>query len=155
MNLQEPGEHSLCGDGIDDKIGFSYDGDVFNNVGIAYFNFFWQDLTCPKIQKTLMICQVLERFDQKGKRIFVHCHAGTGRTALIIAAYLFYSGMCKTASEAVSVVQKQRQGALQRKAQVLFVIEFAKWLSETRQSLYPLSNSKEQSALSYQQMMQR
>ena len=108
MNLQEPGEHSLCGDGIDDKIGFSYDSEVFNNAGIAYFNFFWQDLTCPKISKTLMICQVLERFDQKGKRIFVHCHAGTGRTALIIASYIFYSGMCKTAAEAVKVVQTGR-----------------------------------------------
>ena len=41
MNLQEPGEHSLCGDGIDDKIGFSYDSDVFNNAGIAYYNFYW------------------------------------------------------------------------------------------------------------------
>lgn len=55
-----------------------------------------------------MICQVLERFDQKGKRIFVHCHAGTGRTALIIASYIFYSGMCKTAAEAVKVVQAGR-----------------------------------------------
>ena len=24
VNLQEPGEHSLCGDGINDEIGFSY-----------------------------------------------------------------------------------------------------------------------------------
>ena len=84
-----------------------------------------------------MICQVLERFDQKGKRIFVHCHAGTGRTALIIASYIFYSGMCKTAAEAVKVVQAGRQGALQRKAQVLFVVEFGRWLVETRRSLFP------------------
>ena len=55
INLQEPGEHSLCGDGIDDKIGFSYDPDVFNNVGIAVYNFNWQDLTCPPISKLLMI----------------------------------------------------------------------------------------------------
>ena len=95
----------MCGDGIDDKTGFSYDPEVFNNVGIAHFNFFWQDLTCPPIQKVLVVCQTMDRIGKKGKRIFVHCHAGTGRTALVIASYLFYTNICKTADEAIVNVQ--------------------------------------------------
>lgn len=47
VNLQEPGEHALCADGIIDKIGFSYDPEDFQREGISTFNFFWQDLTCP------------------------------------------------------------------------------------------------------------
>ena len=29
VNLQEPGEHSLCGEGINDEIGFSYNPEAF------------------------------------------------------------------------------------------------------------------------------
>ena len=47
FNLQEPGEHALCADGINEKTGFSYNPDEFNSEGIAYHNFFWQDLTVP------------------------------------------------------------------------------------------------------------
>lgn len=49
-----------------------------------------------------------------GKRIFVHCHAGTGRTALIIAAYLYYSGMASSGEDAVAKVKAQRKGSLPR-----------------------------------------
>lgn len=30
VNLQEPGEHAKCGDGIDNKWGFSYSSEMFN-----------------------------------------------------------------------------------------------------------------------------
>ena len=42
MNLEEPGEHPSCGDGlVSDAIGFSYDPEILNNAGIAYFNCYW------------------------------------------------------------------------------------------------------------------
>lgn len=63
INLQEPGEHALCGEGIDDKIGFSYDPMVFQARGISTFNWFWEDLTCPNNDVVLMICQNISRFD--------------------------------------------------------------------------------------------
>ncbi len=45
FNLEEPGEHPICGDRlVSDKIGFSYDPEIINNAGIAYFNSYWQDL---------------------------------------------------------------------------------------------------------------
>jgi protein tyrosine phosphatase domain-containing protein 1 len=31
----------------------------------------------------------------KGNRVLVHCHAGMGRTAIVIAAYLAYAGIAK------------------------------------------------------------
>lgn len=105
VNLQEPGEHSLCGDGIDDNVGFSYNPEQFQAFGISTFNWYWEDLTCPREEFVLMIMQNMSRFDkQMNKKIFVHCHAGTGRTGLVIACYLYYSGMVATGQESVSKV---------------------------------------------------
>ena len=117
VNLQEPGEHSLCADGIDDVIGFSYNPEEFQAHGIATFNWYWEDLTCPDEEKVLMIMQNMSRFDKMGKRIFVHCHAGTGRTGLIIACYLYYSGMVNNGPECVQKVKSQRPGSIGRKTQ--------------------------------------
>lgn len=45
FNLEEPGEHAFCGDGlVSNEIGFSYDSEIINNAGIAYLNTFWKDL---------------------------------------------------------------------------------------------------------------
>ena len=112
INLQEPGEHAFCGDGIDDEIGFSYDPEVFQANGIATFNWFWEDLTCPDYDKVLMACQNMSRFDKMGKGIFVHCHAGTGRTGLVIASYIYYSGLANSGYDAVFKVKSQRKGSL-------------------------------------------
>ena len=104
VNLQEPGEHALCGDGIIAEVGFSYNPEHLQKHGIATYNWSWEDLTCPNYDLVLIICQNMSRYDKQDKRIFVHCHAGTGRTGLVIASYLFYSGMAETGSDAVKKV---------------------------------------------------
>ena len=48
-------------------------------------------------------------------RVFVHCHAGMGRTAQVIAVYLCFSGMAKTAQDAIDIIVEQRPGALRNK----------------------------------------
>ena len=63
----------------------------------------------------------MDRFGKQGKRIFVHCHAGTGRTALVIASYLYYANICKTADEAIVNVQTDRPGSLLKNDQNDFV----------------------------------
>jgi hypothetical protein len=46
INLEEPGEHPICGDGlVSDAIGFSYDPEILMRHGIHYFNSYWKDLT--------------------------------------------------------------------------------------------------------------
>ena len=98
----------------------------------------------------LMICQNMSRFDkQMGKRIFVHCHAGTGRTGLVIASYLYYSGMVATGAECVAKVKTQRKGSLSRRAQSDFVVAYCHWLDARRRSFFP----SEEDGLTYGQMM--
>jgi len=52
-----------------------------------------------------------------GQKIAVHCHAGRGRTALIICAYLIYSRNM-TAEQAIKHFKEKRTGSsLSKKSQ--------------------------------------
>lgn len=44
INLEEPGEHPYCGDGIIPRTGFAYTPEILMNNGIQYYNFYWKDL---------------------------------------------------------------------------------------------------------------
>jgi protein-tyrosine phosphatase len=41
-------------------------------------------------------------------KILVHCHAGQGRTAIIIGAYILYAGLVQSAEEAIHLCQQGR-----------------------------------------------
>lgn len=66
FNLQEPGEHPYCGDGVDLRHGFSYDPEELMNSkldnsnipkeGIYFYNFSWPDLTNPPVEQVIKIC---------------------------------------------------------------------------------------------------
>jgi protein tyrosine phosphatase domain-containing protein 1 len=45
---------------------------------------------------------------QQGGKLLVHCHAGMGRTALIIGAYLIYAGIASNDKEAIKLVKAER-----------------------------------------------
>ena len=66
INLEEPGEHPYCGDGIIPRTGFSYDPETFMNSGIQYYNLYWEDLTTPKHDKTIKICQIMHHIVVRG-----------------------------------------------------------------------------------------
>ncbi|KAK3273738.1 hypothetical protein CYMTET_18039 [Cymbomonas tetramitiformis] len=112
VNLQELGEHPTCGEGITSG-GFSYTPESFMARGVHHYNFSWRDMTCPSLGLALDIVQVIAHhcIDRK-RRCAVHCHAGLGRTGLIIACYLVYA-MGMGSQAAIQLVRKQRPGSLQ------------------------------------------
>ena len=73
---------------------------------------------------------------KNGGKILVHCHAGQGRTALVIAAYLLYCGLAKDDDEAIKLVRKGRKKCFSKKYNKTFVKGFHKDLSEVK-TLYP------------------
>ena len=46
--------------------------------------------------------------DPKSNRVLVHCHAGQGRTAIVIGAYLIYANLASDTQDAVKKCQEGR-----------------------------------------------
>ncbi|XP_024535677.1 protein tyrosine phosphatase domain-containing protein 1-like isoform X2 [Selaginella moellendorffii] len=107
FNLQEPGEHGDCGPGIKVESGFSYTPESLMRNKIFYYNFPWRDMTCPSVEYTLNIVAVMDFHISKGAKVAVHCHSGLGRTGLVIACYLVYTGQ-RNAVGAVELVRMHR-----------------------------------------------
>jgi hypothetical protein len=122
--LQEAGEHQHCGDGIHAANGLSYMPEEFMKEGVSFYHFPWRDMDTPDIDTGMRIAQVMTYHVDNGEKVAVHCHAGLGRTGLVIACWLMLGGIVTSAAAAVSYVRRYRRGALQTRKQVRFVHEF-------------------------------
>ncbi|CCD67575.1 TYR_PHOSPHATASE_2 domain-containing protein [Caenorhabditis elegans] len=121
INLQESGEHSFCGSG-NLTSGFSYDPENLMRNGIYHYNFPLPDFQACTPNRLLDIVKVVDFALSHGK-IAVHCHAGHGRTGMVIAAWMMYAlGM--SPSQAVDTVRSRRAKAVQSKEQVKTLHEF-------------------------------
>lgn len=125
FNLQEKGEHASCGpDGIYESTGYSYNGEQdLMRHGVHYYEFPWPDMTAPDNDIVLRSVQVMESHVKNSGRVLVHCHAGLGRTGLMIACFLIYSKRMSS-DNAITMVRTCRPGAVQTSAQVAFVRGF-------------------------------
>ena len=140
FNLQERGEHPTCGDGINDS-GFSYTPEKFMDAGVFYYNFAWRDMGCPELDFALGIVQVMAHTALELRaNLAVHCHAGMGRTGLVIACYLVYVDGLPPA-DAVALVRRCRPGTLQTRSQVLFVTRFRDHVANLRCVLPPAARA--------------
>ena len=129
FNLQEKGEHASCGpDGIYQDSGYSYSGEKdLMRHGIKYYEFPWPDMTAPENEIVLRSVQCMDHHIRSSGRVLVHCHAGLGRTGLMIACY-FMMAQRMSAQEAILLVRKCRPGAIQTNRQVQFCLRFESYV---------------------------
>ena len=123
VNLQEPFEHPFCGDKIN-KGGFSYRPEEFMDNGIFFYNFPWEDMCTPSLEQMLSIVKVMSMSVCSDNKVAVHCHAGFGRTGMVIACFLLYFRKM-TPAEAVRAVRTQRGKCIEKKAQLEYVYDFS------------------------------
>eukprot|EP00939_MAST-03C_sp_MAST-3C-sp1_P002800 g2800.t1 len=128
VNLEEPFEHPFCGDGIN-KSGFSYFPEEFMDSGIYYYNFPWEDMCTPSIDQMLSIVKVMSMSVQRDNKVAVHCHAGFGRTGMVIACFLLYFRKM-TPAEAIRAVRTQRGKCIEKKSQLEYVYDFARYIKD-------------------------
>ncbi|XP_045628444.1 protein tyrosine phosphatase domain-containing protein 1 isoform X1 [Ursus americanus] len=130
INLQRPGEHASCGNPLEQESGFTYLPEAFMEAGIYFYNFGWKDYGVASLTAILDMVKVMTFALQEGK-VAVHCHAGLGRTGVLIACYLVFATRM-TADQAIIFVRAKRPNSIQTRGQLLCVREFTQFLIPLR-----------------------
>uniref|UniRef100_A0A8C3T1X3 Protein tyrosine phosphatase domain-containing protein 1 n=1 Tax=Chelydra serpentina TaxID=8475 RepID=A0A8C3T1X3_CHESE len=130
INLQRPGEHASCGNPLEQESGFTYLPEAFMEDGIYFYNFGWKDYGVASLTTILDMVKVMAFALQEG-RVAVHCHAGLGRTGVLIACYLVFATRM-TADQAILFVRAKRSNSIQTRGQLVCVREFTQFLIPLR-----------------------
>ncbi|KAL4646374.1 protein tyrosine phosphatase domain-containing protein 1-like [Arapaima gigas] len=130
INLQSPGEHASCGKPLEPESGFTYRPETFMEAGIYFYNFGWKDYGVASLTTILDMVKVMSFALQEGK-MAVHCHAGLGRTGVLLACYLVFTTRM-TADQAILFVRAKRPNSIQTRGQLLCVRQFAQFLVPLR-----------------------
>ncbi|EDV25221.1 uncharacterized protein TRIADDRAFT_56940 [Trichoplax adhaerens] len=97
-----------------------------NTRNIEMFNmmqrFHEDDYGVRSLHSILDMVKVMDFAIQEGK-VAVHCHAGLGRTGVLIACYLIYSKKMDS-NQAIHFVRSKRRGAIQTRGQIECVHQF-------------------------------
>ncbi|KAM3608544.1 uncharacterized protein V6R79_000791 [Siganus canaliculatus] len=134
INMQLPGEHAHCGPPLEPKSGFTYSPQIFMDNDIYFYNFGMQDFGVSSLVGVIDAVKVLAFAVSEG-RVAVHCHAGLGRTGVLIACYLIFT-LRISPSEAVHYVRLKRPRSIQTRSQISQVFDFARLLG-TQLVQYP------------------
>ena len=81
-------------------------------VGIKHFNYSWPDMTAPRLSLLKDIIIVACNELDLGNKIAVHCHAGYGRTGIVVACLLIVR-QAMTSDSAIHHVREKRKGSVQ------------------------------------------
>ena len=75
-------------------------------VVVYFYNYGWMDYGVPTLESVLDMVKVVDFAVKEGK-VAIHCHAGLGRTGVLIACYLIYSKRMG-GDEAITAVREKR-----------------------------------------------
>lgn len=135
INLQQEGEHPYCGPNkVLEDSGFSYNPHDFISEGIDVILGGWQDLSIPDSMLHILnlVKQMYTVIKINKMKVLIHCHAGYGRTGILIACYIFFTKKMNI-ELVIKDVRKIRSKCIQKKAQYNFCKLFALYVINGKQ----------------------
>ena len=136
INVQRAGEHPYCGpnEGLDKESGFTYSPSKFESKGIKVKLCGWQDMGVPESLDFMLdiVKEMYHYINFENKKVLVHCHAGYGRTGIVIACYKIFSEHT-TAENAIKEIRAKRKQCIQKSTQFEYCVNFYKYISRLRE----------------------
>lgn len=134
VNLQREGEHPYCGP--NEKLeftGFSYIPEVFISEGISVMAYGWKDMDVPdSVSWVLKIVKdMCEMIYIHKKKVLVHCHAGYGRTGIVIACYMIYT-TDKPVERVVGDIRAIRSKCIEKDEQYNYCVRFKEYIDRSK-----------------------
>ena len=146
INLQREGEHPYCGPNAYHltSSGYSYNPLIFSGNDIMCRLFGWKDMSTPTTINFMLdiVKEMTIAVKEFNKKVLVHCHAGYGRTGVVIACYLIFNSFDKNAKDIILYVRKKRKKCIESRKQENFCYKFAHYISHIR-TLFIVHNPKE------------
>ena len=144
VNCQINGEHPYCGPnkGLEEDCGFSYSPSVFISEGIEVLCKGFQDLTPPDTYDFILeiVRKMAYIVKYKNGRILVHCHAGNGRTGIVIVCFFMYY-FNKNYEEALAELRKIRQKGVEKIDQEIYCQKFGEYIKQIK-NFFPNKRQK-------------
>jgi atypical dual specificity phosphatase len=103
--------------------------EVFGALDITYLHVPVPDQYPPTFEQAHVILRFIELMGTRQRAVFVHCHAGVGRTGTILHLYYLARGMTLEAARE-QVRRKRSQSTLLSDKQRAFLSEFARARAE-------------------------
>jgi len=103
-------------------LGFETLAAQLSQTDILWHHFPIRNMDAPANSSELRLQEIIIHMAQcfnTGKAVFIHCHAGLGRTGLVAATVLKSFGM--TTNAAMSAIRKKRPGSIESHIQEIFV----------------------------------
>jgi atypical dual specificity phosphatase len=97
--------------------------ELFKELDILYFHTPIQDNHAPDHVGAQRILRVVADMEREGRAVFVHCHAGVGRTGTVLHLYYLARGL--NLEEAERVQSRRPQCILLSDDQLAFLKRFA------------------------------
>jgi dual specificity MAP kinase phosphatase len=108
-----------------------HDEDAFGEIQPdGYLRLPTIDHSTPTLAQLRMGAAFIDEAVRAGKMVLIHCHAGVGRSALLCACYLVYTGM--GVEEAWHTVQRKRTVAYLNARQQAMLEQFATTIEQER-----------------------